>query len=130
MSAQGVVTIASNHSVQETLDRAEALVKTAGAVVFGRIDHQAGAARAGLTMPPTQLLIFGSPRSGTPLMLADPTFGIELPLKLLAWQDADGHVWVSHHSLISVGAQHGGVCTCELEQLETGLHAVARKAAH
>jgi uncharacterized protein (DUF302 family) len=80
----GLITIESNCSVGETLDRAEALLRAAGTRVFARIDHHAAAAALDLTMPPMQLLIF--PRAGTPLMTERPTFGIDLPLKLLAWQ--------------------------------------------
>src|SRR5215470_1895293 len=95
----GIVTLPSKHPVRETIDRAEAQVKAAGGTVFARVDHAGGAAAVGMTMPPMELLVFGNPRGGTPLMLAAPTFGLDLPLKLLAWQDAGGKVWVGYNSM-------------------------------
>jgi uncharacterized protein (DUF302 family) len=129
-SDNGIVTIASNHSVQETLDRAEAIIKAAGNRIFARIDHHAGAVEVGLTMAPMELLIFGHPRGGTPLMVAAPTFGIDLPLKLLAWQDGAGSVWLSYDSLTWLGARHGGAVAPEtLEALGSKLRALAQEAA-
>lgn len=93
----GVVRIASHHTVAETVDRIESLLKQRGILVFARIDFSADAARAGLNMRPEQLLIFGNPRAGTPLMLAAPIAGLDLPLKALAWEDADGRVWIAYN---------------------------------
>lgn len=95
MSANGLITHASSYSVAETLDRLEAILQAKSITVFARVDHSGEAAKVGLTMPPTQLLIFGNPKGGTPIMLAAPLSAIDLPLKALAWQDADGKVRLS-----------------------------------
>ena len=93
---EGIIRKPSPHSVPETLDRLEAILKSKGVQVFARIDHAGEAARVGLSMPPTQVLVFGNPRAGTPVMLAAPTSAIDLPLKALAWQDAVGKVWLGY----------------------------------
>jgi uncharacterized protein (DUF302 family) len=95
MFTNGLITHASPYSVPETLDRLEAILRAKNITVFARIDHSGEAAKAGLTMPPTQLLIFGNPQGGTPIMVAAPLAAIDLPLKALAWQDASGKVWLS-----------------------------------
>lgn len=95
MSTDGLITHPSPYTVPETLDRLEAILRTKNITVFARVDHSGEAAKAGLTMPPTQLLIFGNPKGGTPIMVAAPLAAIDLPLKALAWQDADGKVWIS-----------------------------------
>lgn len=95
MSTNGLITHASPYSVPETLDRLEAILRTKNITVFARIDHSGEAAKVGFPMPPTQLLIFGNPKGGTPIMLAAPLAAIDLPLKALAWQDTDGKVWIS-----------------------------------
>ena len=94
----GMIHLGSPHSVPETLDRLESALRGHGLAVFCRVDHSGEAAKAGLRMRPTQLIIFGSPKSGTPLMVASPTLAIDLPLKTLAWEDADGKVWLSYNS--------------------------------
>ena len=93
---EGIIRKPSTRTVPETLDRLEAVLKAKGIAVFARIDHAGEAAKAGLTMPPTQVLVFGNPRAGTPVMLAAPTAAIDLPLKALAWQDATGKVWLGY----------------------------------
>ena len=98
MACKGIVSKPSRYSVPETLDRLEALLKAKKLKVFARIDHSAEAQSAGLTMPPTQVLIFGNPRGGTPIMLAEPTAAIDLPLKALAWEDQNKKVWLSFNS--------------------------------
>ena len=103
----GVVDVPSNYSVAETVDRLEALVKSKQLIVFARIDFSGDAAKAGLSMPPTQMLIFGSPKAGTPLMLAAPRVAIDLPLKALAWQDASGRVWLSYNAPEYLKSRHG-----------------------
>jgi uncharacterized protein (DUF302 family) len=107
MAKAGLVTIRSRHSVKETIDRLEAALKTAGVDVFARIDHAAGAASVGMALRPTELLIFGNPRAGTPLMQAEQTIGIDLPLKLLAWEDESGAVWASHNDPAWLATRHG-----------------------
>jgi uncharacterized protein (DUF302 family) len=96
MSEDGLVTLASKFTVKQTLDRLEADLKTKGITVFARIDHAAGAASVDMPLRPTELLIFGSPKGGTPLMQANQAIGIDLPLKILGWQDAAEKVWVTY----------------------------------
>jgi uncharacterized protein (DUF302 family) len=91
----GIISHPSPYSVPETLDRLEAILRAKNITVFTRIDHSGEATKVGLTMPPTQLLIFGNPRGGTPIMLAAPLSAIDLPLKALAWQDTADKVWLS-----------------------------------
>ena len=92
---EGIVTRQSSYSVVETLDRLEKVLRSKNIQVFARVDHSGEAERAGLHMNPTQLLIFGNPKGGTPVMVAVPTAAIDLPLKALAWQDDAGKVWLS-----------------------------------
>jgi len=94
-AAHGLITKTSPYSVSETLDRLEALLHSKNVKVFTRVDHSGEAEKAGLSMPPTQVLIFGNPKGGTPVMLANPLSAIDLPLKALAWQDTAGKVWLS-----------------------------------
>jgi uncharacterized protein (DUF302 family) len=96
-AGEGIISKASKYSVPETLDRVDALLRSKGIKIFVRVDHSGEAEKAGLKMPPTQLLIFGNPKGGTPVMLAAPTAAIDLPLKALAWQDGDGKVWLSYN---------------------------------
>ena len=107
MSENGLITIASNHSVKETLDRLEASLRGNGVTVFARIDHAAGAASADMTLPPTELIIFGQPKAGTPLMQAQQSIGIDLPLKMLAWQDANGKNWLAYNDIAWLAKRHG-----------------------
>jgi uncharacterized protein (DUF302 family) len=97
-SDNGIVHLQSPYSVPETLQRLEALVTAKGLTIFARVDHSGEAAKIGMEMQPTELLLFGSPKSGTPMMIASPTLAIDLPLKALAWQDVDGAVWLSYNS--------------------------------
>lgn len=94
----GMIHLASPFSVPETLRWLESLLQARGIAIFARIDHSGEAEKAGLKMRPTQLLIFGSPKQGTPLMVASPTLAIDLPLKALAWEDASGKVWLSYNT--------------------------------
>jgi len=96
-TGEGIISKPSKYSVPETLDRVEAVLREKGIRVFARVDHSGEAEKVGLKMPPTQLLIFGNPKGGTPVMLAAPTAAIDLPLKALAWQDGDGKVWLSYN---------------------------------
>jgi uncharacterized protein (DUF302 family) len=98
LPSNGLIHLKSRYSVPETLQRIEALLRAKNLTVFARIDHSGEAEKVGLTMRPTQLIIFGSPKAGTPLMVASPTLAIDLPLKALAWEDADGKVWLSYNS--------------------------------
>ena len=103
----GIVSRPSRYSVQDTVDRLEAVVKAKGVTVFARIDHSGEAQKAGLTMRPTQLLIFGNPKTGTALMNAAPSVAIDLPLKALAWEDETGQVWLSFNSPAYLQQRHG-----------------------
>jgi uncharacterized protein (DUF302 family) len=95
MADDGLITVASNAPVGETIDRLVATVTAAGMRVFARIDHAAGAAEVGMELRPTEVVLFGHPRGGTPLMRDRQTAGIDLPLKALAWEDEDGRVWLT-----------------------------------
>jgi uncharacterized protein (DUF302 family) len=94
---EGLTSIQSSFGPKETMDRVEAEIRAGGLNVFARIDHAAGAAEAGLTLAPTELMIFGNARGGTPLMQSAQTVGIDLPLKALVWQDASGKTWLSYN---------------------------------
>ncbi len=94
----GMIHLSSPHSVAETLTRLDSVLQSRGLNVFARIDHSGEAQKAGMKMHPTQLIIFGSPKGGTPAMVASPTLAIDLPLKALVWEDAGGKVWVSYNS--------------------------------
>jgi uncharacterized protein (DUF302 family) len=102
----GITARESPYSVQQTLDRLEVVLKERGVKVFARIDHAGEASNAGLKLLPTQLLIFGNPRSGTPLMNAHPTVAIDLPMKALAWQDTKGKVWIAFNSADYMKERH------------------------
>jgi uncharacterized protein (DUF302 family) len=106
MSEDGLITIASNHPVKETLDRLAAALTEKGIAIFARIDHAAGAASVGMELRPTELLIFGNPKAGTPLMQAKQTAGIDLPLKALAWQDAEGKTWLGTNDMGWLARRH------------------------
>ena len=106
-TAKGIVTWPSNHSVEQTVERVENILKSKSVTLFALVDHSGEAEKVGLQMPPTKLLIFGSPKSGTPLMLAAPTSAIDLPLKILVAEDNQGKVWVSYNSAEYLGQRHG-----------------------
>jgi uncharacterized protein (DUF302 family) len=103
----GMVDIPSRYSVPESLVRLEAILKEKGLTIFARVDHSGEAAKVGIEMRPTQLVIFGSPKGGTPLMVAAPSLAIDLPLKALAWQDEGGKVWLSYNSPEYLQQRHG-----------------------
>ena len=105
--ANGLVTLKSAHSVDETIARIRGVLEAKGIKEFALIDHSGEAEKAGLTMPKTQVLIFGNPKGGTPLMLAAPSVAIDLPMKLLVREDATGEVWVSYWSAQALLARHG-----------------------
>jgi uncharacterized protein (DUF302 family) len=106
-SAPGFLSKPSKYSVTETIQRLSAILKSKGVAIFAVIDHSGEAEKAGLKMRPTQLLIFGNPKAGTPLMIAAPTTAIDLPLKALAWEDAEGKVWLSYNSPDYLQQRHG-----------------------
>jgi uncharacterized protein (DUF302 family) len=106
-AAHGIITIRSQHSVAVTVQRLKALLEERGIIVFAHIDFSADAARAGLTMRPEQLLIFGNPKGGTPLMQAAPSAGLDLPFKALVWEDSDGHAWIAYNDPQYLLQRHG-----------------------
>jgi uncharacterized protein (DUF302 family) len=106
-TAAGIVDRPSPHSVDQTVGRIEALLRAKGIMLFALIDHGGEAAKVGMKMPPTKLLIFGKPQAGTPLMLAAPRIAIDLPLKILVWEDVAGKVWVSVNSADYLRERHG-----------------------
>jgi uncharacterized protein (DUF302 family) len=97
----------SHHSVDETVEKLKNILQAKGVTLFALVDHSGEAAKAGLKMPNTKLLIFGSPKAGTPLMLAAPSVAIDLPLKILVWEDAQGQAWVSYNSPEYLKERHG-----------------------
>jgi len=103
----GLVHTASPRSVPETLKRLRTLLESKGLTIFGVVDHSGEAAKVGMQMKPTQLLIFGSPKGGTPVMVAAPTVAIDLPLKCLVWEDADGKVWITQNTPEYLQQRHG-----------------------
>ena len=107
MSDNGLVTVRCASPVPETTDRLAGAVEAAGLTVFARVDHGGGAASVGMELRPTELLIFGNPRGGTPLMQDQQTAGIDLPLKALVWEDADGAVWLTYNAAAWIAQRHG-----------------------
>ena len=103
----GVVVLSSSYPVARTVDRLESLLKEKGVLVFARIDFSGDAARAGLHLRPEQLLIFGNPKGGTPLMQAVPTVGLDLPFKALIWEDAEGKTWLAYNDPKYIVERHG-----------------------
>jgi uncharacterized protein (DUF302 family) len=123
---RGIIDVLSRYSVPETLARLQSILKEKGLTVFALIDHSGEAGKAGLTMRPTQLLIFGSPKGGTPLMVAAPSLAIDLPLKALAWQDEQGQVWLSYNSPEYLQERHG--FPAKLLKNIAGIAALVQKA--
>ena len=107
MAAEGLVTVPSSFGPKATMDRFEAEVKAKGLTVFARIDHAAGAAEVGMPLRPTELLIFGNAKGGTPLMQANQATGIDLPLKALVYEDATGKVWLAYNDPHWIAKRHG-----------------------
>jgi uncharacterized protein (DUF302 family) len=103
---KGIVDVPSKHSVDQTVESLKHILQTKGVTLFALVDHSGEAEKAGMKMPPTKLLIFGSPKAGTPLMLAAPSSALDLPLKILIWQDAQGKVWVSYNSPAYLEERH------------------------
>jgi uncharacterized protein (DUF302 family) len=103
----GIVDVSSNHSVDETVDKLKGILQSKGITLFVVIDHSGEAAKVGIKMPPTKLLIFGNPKGGTPPMLAAPSIALDLPLKILVWEDSQGNVWLSYNSPEYLKERHG-----------------------
>jgi len=131
MAKDGLVILESGHPAAETAERIKAEIEKRGMSIFARVDHAAAARTAGMQLRPTEVLMFGSPRAGTPLMQADQTIGIDLPLKLLVWEDEGGEVRISYNDPVWLGGRHG-LPDSEGEHLKAmaaGLRAIAAAAA-
>jgi uncharacterized protein (DUF302 family) len=131
MPAEGVVIIPSDFGPEQTMNRLESEIKTKGMTVFARIDHAAGAKSVGLPLPPTELLIFGNSKGGTPLMQADQVMGIDLPLKFLVYQDTEGKTWIAYNSPSWLAQRHSlpTQLAPNVSALTTVLEILAAKAA-
>ena len=105
-SDTGIVDVPSSHSVDQTVERLKEILNAKEVTLFALVDHSGEAAKAGMKMPPTKLLIFGSPKAGTPVMLAAPSIAIDLPLKVLVWEDRSGNVWVSYNTPAYLQKRH------------------------
>ncbi len=127
----GIVSLESRFGVAETIDRLAQAVANVGLGVFARIDHAAGAREVGLELRPTELLIFGHPKGGTPLMQESQIAGIDLPVKALAWEDEAGKVWLSYNTADWIAARHhlGTTSATALAAITAGLRKTARLAA-
>jgi len=127
---EGLTTVPSHFAPKETMDRVETEIRERGMNVFARIDHAAGAAEVGLTLRPTELIIFGNARGGTPLMQSVQTVGIDLPLKALVWQDAAGKTWISYNEPAWIAQRHH-VSDAQpiVNKMADLLSAILRKAA-
>jgi uncharacterized protein (DUF302 family) len=132
MSDIGLITVPSAHSVKATIDRLETAVKSRGLALFSRIDHAAGAKEVGLALAPTFLLIFGNAKGGTPLMQAKQQVGIDLPLKVLVWEDGAGKTWLTYNDPHWIAQRHG--LASEIDQtvkaLSGALAAISREASN
>jgi uncharacterized protein (DUF302 family) len=106
-AGDGIIRIPSHHSVAKTMERLQTLLKERGILVFAQIDFSGDAARAGLAMRPEQMLLFGNPKAGTPLMVESPVAGLDLPLKALAWEDAGGKTWIAYNDPQYIVRRHG-----------------------
>jgi uncharacterized protein (DUF302 family) len=123
----GIIAIQSKHSVDETVAKLKAILQAKAVMLFALVDHSGEAEKAGLHMPPTKLLIFGSPRAGTPLMLASPGIALDLPLKILVSEDASGKIWISYDSPAYLQARHN--LPSELLPVLAGVEALAANAS-
>lgn len=123
----GIITVPTHRTVEQAADKLATLIEAKHIVLFARIDFAADAQRAGLVMQPSQLLVFGNPRAGTPLMQAVPTAALDLPLKVLVWQDGDGRVWLSYNSPSYLQARHA--VPAELIKPIDGIGALVQAAA-
>jgi uncharacterized protein (DUF302 family) len=126
-TGNGIMDTPSNHSVDETVEKLKGILAAKGVTLFALVDHSGEAAKVGMEMRPTKLLIFGSPKAGTPVMLAAPHSAIDLPLKILVWQDVQGKVWVTYNSPAFLQQRHG--LSRELLQNIAAVETMAAKAA-
>jgi len=124
---EGLTSIQSKFGPKETMDRLQAEIRAQGMTVFARIDHAAGAAEVGRTLPPTEVVIFGNARGGTPLMQSAQTVGIDLPLKALVWEDASGKTWLSYNEPSWIAQRHS-IADAEpvVSKMAAGLSAISK----
>lgn len=106
VTANGIIDKPSSHSVDQTVEKLKNILQSKGVTLFALVDHSGEAEKVGMKMRPTKLLIFGNPKAGTPLMQAAPSIAIDLPLKILVWEDAQGKVWVSYNSAAYLQERH------------------------
>jgi len=106
-AADGIASVGAHGSVDETVERLKTLLSAKGVALFALVDHSGEAAKAGFEMAPTKLLIFGNPKAGTPIMLASPTSALDLPLKVLVWEDAEGQTWLTYNTAHYLQQRHG-----------------------
>ena len=128
MTVEGLKVSRSRHGPQETLDRFEVAIARYGMTIFARIDHGAAAAKAGLELRPTVVLIFGNARAGTPLMQMAPTIAIDLPLKAVVWQDEADATWLGYNDPVWISRRHGLVYDGSIDLVIEGLAAIANEA--
>ena len=126
-NGKGLIDIPSSHSVDETVTKLEGILQAKGITLFALVDHSGEAAKAGMKMRPTKLLIFGNPRAGTPVMLAAPSSAIDLPLKILVWEDDQGKVWITYNSPTYLQTRHN--LPADLLQNIAVIETLAAKAA-
>ncbi|AHB76835.1 MULTISPECIES: DUF302 domain-containing protein [Pandoraea] len=128
-AAEGLITVQSPYSVKETIDRFETAAKSRGLNIFLRLDHAEGARKIGKNLRPTELLVFGNPQGGTPLMECAQSAGIDLPLKALAWQDVTGSVWLTYNDPKYLASRHGADnCGPIVENLSKALGGLTQEA--
>jgi uncharacterized protein (DUF302 family) len=127
---EGLTSVQSSFGPKETMDRLDAEIRAKGLSVFARIDHAAGATKVGLTLRATELIIFGNARGGTPLMQSAQTVGIDLPLKILVWQDAANNTWLSYNEPSWIAQRHGVAGTeSTIDKMADLLRTIAREAS-
>ena len=128
-AADGLIALKSPHSAADTMNRFEELAKQRGLIVFARIDHAAGAAKVGKTLRPTEVLIFGNPKGGTPFMECAQSVGIDLPMKALVWEDASAQVWLGYNDPQYLAERHGARdCGPMVQNLRKALAGLAQEA--
>ncbi|AXS83845.1 MULTISPECIES: DUF302 domain-containing protein [Marinobacter] len=129
LGAEGLVTVKSSHDVKATVDKLESVLKDKGMTVMARVNHQQGAKKAGLELRPTEVLIFGNPKVGTPLMQCAQSVAIDLPQKALIWEDENGDTWLAYNDLDYLKSRHGiEGCDEVLEKVSGALAAFAKAA--
>ena len=124
-AADGLIAVKSPHSAANTMNRFEELAKQRGLIVFARIDHAAGAAKVGKTLRPTEVLIFGNPKGGTPFIECAQSVGIDLPMKALVWEDASAQVWLGYNDPAFLAQRHGVAQCPVVENLRKALSGLA-----